>query len=251
MLLTGILASAAACQGATGQPTLPLDGGTSGPEATLPEVGESLEPVATEPDSTSIPGFDGWSTINAGSVEVGETQSGFGMVLLKRATWSGAGRGVLFYTTIDGDFRISATVRATRTSDSSQTPGGDGTTQLAGLMARLQGSQENYVLIAVGSDASGLSLATASTTDDQTRLTGPAWPSGEAELKLCRSGSTFTLWKRAADSGDDWISAGTFERKGLSGTLQVGASLSSDSPPDLTARFDDLTLEPLEAGEAC
>jgi hypothetical protein len=118
-------------------------------------------------------------------------------------------------------------------------------------MARLAGAQERYVFLAVGGDASGLTVATNSPRAGDTKLATPTWPAAEAGLKLCRVGATFTLWKRAADSDDDWAQAGSFERKDLDGMVQVGAALSADAAPDLTALFEDLTLEPLDVGEAC
>jgi hypothetical protein len=221
------------------------------------DTGLASEPAATDEtpvettDPNEIPGFEGWQIINARSVQIGATEAGLAMTLTRRALWFQDSQGVLFYTDIEGNFRIVATVRTTRTSDSSQTPGGDGTVQLAGLMARAQTAQQNYVFIVVGSDANGLSVETTSTKDNQSTFAGPDWASGEADLQLCRVGSTFTLWKRVADSGGDWTLAKTYERPDLPDMLQVGANIYSDSPPDITARFDGLTIEPLDAGESC
>jgi hypothetical protein len=226
-----------------------------------PTLGPGATPtdIPNAPDDTSgpgetdlgIPGYDGWHLINGADVDLGSTDAGLAMTLTKRALWFQASKGVLFYTTISGDFRITSTVETSKTSDSSQDPGGDGTTQLAGIMARAQTPQENYVFIAVGSDSSGLSVETKSTTNNDSKFEGPAWPTGDAELKLCRIGTDFTLWKRAIDSGDDFTLAATFKRPDLTGELQVGANLYSDSTPDITALFPDLTVEPLDPGEAC
>lgn len=225
----------------------------------------SLAPGATPtdipigPDDTStpggsdlgIPGFDGWQLVNGADARVGATDAGLAMTLTKRALWFQNQKGVLFYTTISGDFRLSSTVETSKTSDSSQDPGGDGTTQLAGIMARGLTPQENYVFIVVGSDADGLSVETKSTTDNDSTFEGPAWPTGDAELKLCRVGTEFTLWKRTINSGDDFTLAATYKRPDLTGDLEVGANLYSDSTPDITALFPDLTIEPLDPGEAC
>jgi hypothetical protein len=198
-----------------------------------------------------IPGYDGWQLINGADVDVGATDAGLAMTLTKRALWFQASKGVLFYTTISGNFRITSTVETSKTSDSSQDPGGDGTTQLAGIMARAQTPQENYVFIAVGSDSNGLSVETKSTTDNDSKFEGPAWPSGDAELKLCRIGADVTMWKREINSGDDFTLAATYRRPDLPAELQVGANIYSDSAPDITALFPDLTVEPLDPGEAC
>jgi hypothetical protein len=233
-----------------------VSSGSSGGPATEPSaVDASLGPIDTsgpgQSEGAAIPGFDGWKTINAGAVDIRGTESGLAMTLLKRALWFQTSKGVLFYTTLSGDFRVSATVSTSKTSDSSQDPGGDGTVQLAGLMARAETPQENYVFITVGSDANGLSVETKSTTNGDSKFAGPAWPSGDAELKLCREGTTFTLWKRSVGSADDFTLAQRYQRDDLKGDLQVGANIYSDSPPDLTAVFGDLTIEPLDPGEAC
>jgi hypothetical protein len=240
--------AAAGCGGSTEESTLgtvsPLDTG-------------AIEPIGSEPTSVEstgtdeIAGFEGWKTINPAFVEIGATQGGLALTLTHRALWFQASQGVLFYTVIDGNFRASATVSTSRTSDSSLAPGGDGTVQLAGLMARAEVPQENYVFVVVGSDANGLSVETKSTKDGQSTFAGPDWPSSDADLQLCRVGATFTLWKRAADSNADWTLARTIERPDLPASLQVGANIYSDSPPDITALFDGLTIEPLDPGESC
>jgi hypothetical protein len=213
----------------------------------------STTSTSTVAGSTSggVPGFDGWLTLDPGSVNLGTTPTGFALTLTKRAEWSGSSRGVLFYTTMDGNFRLTATVRARRTSDSSKDPGGDGTIQLAGLMARRDSSAESWVLLEVGGAATGLVVATDSTLDGVGHLVPSAWNDNEADLKLCRIGTTFSFWKRTADSDGDWLAAGRVERNDLRGTLEVGATLSANATPDLTAFFDGLTLEPLDPGEAC
>ncbi|MBI3752067.1 MAG: hypothetical protein HY263_10500 [Chloroflexi bacterium] len=231
---------------------------TLGPDGTLPldsvpdtSPGPGDTPGPGDSGSAGIPGFDGWQTINAQDVQIAQTESGLAMTLTRRALWFQTSRGVLFYTLVTGDFRVTATVQTSRTSDSSQEPGGDGTVQLAGLMARAQTPQENYVFVVVGSDANGLSVETKSTTNGSSTFAGPAWPSGDAVLKLCRAGTTFTLWKQASDGSGDFALAATYRRPDLAGELQVGATIYSDSTPDITAVFPDLTIEPLDPGEAC
>lgn len=231
--------------GSSVQPTL-------GPDGTLP-LG-SLPDATPGPGDTGtagIPGFEGWQTINGQDVQIAQTESGLAMTLTHKALWFQASRGVLFYTLVHGDFRVTSTVQTSKTSDSSQDPGGDGTVQLAGLMARAQTAQENYVFVVVGSDANGLSVETKSTTNGNSTFAGPAWPSGDAVLKLCRVGTTLTLWKQASDGSGDFALAATYKRPDLSGELQVGASIYADSTPDITAVFPDLTIESLDPGEAC
>jgi len=229
-------------------PTVP----TLAPGATPTDIPNGPDDTS-EPGSTDlgIPGYDGWQLINGHDVQVGATDAGLAMTLTQRALWFQNSEGVLFYTTISGDFRITSTVETSKTSDSSQDPGGDGTTQLAGIMARAQTPQENYVFIVVGSDADGPSVETKSTTNNDSKFDGPAWSSGDAELKLCRVGTDFTLWKREVNSDNDFTLAATYKRPDLSGDLEVGANIYSDNTPNITALFPDLTIEPLDPGEAC
>ena len=253
-----VVAAALVAASAAGCSVRSSDQSTLGPGGTLPI--ETLPDSSLGPGDTSgpvgsgtagIPGFDGWQTINGQDVQIGQTESGLAMTLTRRALWFQASRGVLFYTLVGGDFRVTATVQTSKTSDSSQDPGGDGTVQLAGLMARAETPQENYVFIAVGSDANGLSVETKSTTNNNSTFAGPAWPSGDAVLKLCRVGTTFTLWKQASDGSGDFALAATYKRPDLAGKLQVGANIYSDATPDITAVFPDLTIESLDPGEAC
>lgn len=236
--------------GSSAPPTIGLG---SLPVESLPDVSfgpdDTLGPGDTA--SVGVPGFDGWQTINAQDAQIGPTDSGLAMTLTHKALWFQASRGVLFYTLVDGDFRVTSTVETSKTSDSSQDPGGDGTVQLAGLMARAETPQENYVFVVVGSDANGPSVETKTTKDGSSTFAGPAWPTGDAVLKLCRVGTTFTLWKQASDGSGDFALAATYKRPDLSGALQVGANIYSDSAPDITAVFPDLTIESLDPGEAC
>jgi len=254
--LTGLLAAVVGALLVAGCDLATSSGPTIGPFDTLAPTavpvdsfGEPIESLG--PADTGLPGFAGWHTVNAQDVDIGSTESGLAMTLTHKAEWSDASKGVLFYTLVRGNFRISATVQTQKTSDSSQEPGGDGTVQLAGLMARAQTATENYVFIASGSDANGLSVETKSTTDGTSRSEGSGWPSGDAELQLCRIGTTFTVWKREINSGDNFTLAATYKRDDLTGELEVGANIYSDAPPDITALFDNLTIDPLDPGETC
>jgi hypothetical protein len=216
------------------------------------DTGSALETSGPEETGDAgVAGYAGWKTINAKDVAIGQTESGLAMTLTQRALWYRSEEGVLFYTTVRGDFRLTAVVQTQKTSDSTEDPGRDGTIQLAGLMARAPTARENYVGIAVGSAASGLGVETKSTTNDDSKFEAPGWASGDAELKLCRIGTTFTLWKRAIDSGDDFTLAATYKRDDLAGELEVGPDIYSGSTPDITALFDNLEIDPLGPGEAC
>ena len=165
------------------------------------------------------------------------------MTLTHQALWFDADRGVLFSRLVDGDFRITATVRAAKTSDPEAPPGGDGTVQLGGLMARADTTPEDYVFIVVGDDGDGPSVETKSTDDSVSIFEGPLWTSTAADLRLCRVGSVFALYKRQPGSGGAWATAVTYDRPDLPDTLQVGANIYSGSTPDLTVRYENVVIE--------
>ena len=155
----------------------------------------SISPAAS-PASSALPGFEGWSVIKPFSVDIGVDKGSLVMTLTHQALWFDADRGVLFSRLVDGDFRITATVRAAKTSDPEAPPGGDGTVQLGGLMARADTTPEDYVFIVVGDDGDGPSVETKSTDDSVSIFEGPLWTSTAADLRLCRVGSVFALYKR-------------------------------------------------------
>src|SRR6185503_16622584 len=120
-------------------------------------------------------------------------------------------------------FKISALVDVSRKSDAAKPLGGRGSVQLAGLMARSRSGAENYVFIVVGNDGDGLSVETKTTVNSVSAYYGPSWGSASAELRLCRFGANFSLYKRRA--GEAWALADTYERPDLPDTLQVGANI--------------------------
>ena len=218
--------------------------------ATRSPAAGSARPTGSLP-AASIPGFEGWTIFNPASVAASADDGTLVLTLTRRALWFQAQRGALVWKPVDGDFRIAATVEVARTIDAAAPLDEGGTVRLGGLMARADGVRENYVFVVVGADANGLSVETKSTHDNDSRFEGPDWPATAADLRLCRSGSTFTMLKRPAGSGDPWAIAATIDRPDLPPTLQVGPNLYSDGPPDLTARYENLVLEGLPAGARC
>ena len=173
------------------------------------------------------------------------------LTLTHQALWFNSDRGVLFSKPVSSDFRITATVRAAKTSDPTSVPGGDGTVQLGGLMARADRTPEDYVFIVVGDDGDGPSVETKSTDNSVSVYEGPPWPSAAADLRLCRVGSSVTLYKRPAGSSDAWALAKAYDRPDLPESLQVGANIYSGSAPDLTVRYEHLTVEPVHDAADC
>ena len=212
----------------------------------------SHAPTGTEPPATPIPGFADWQLLNPNAVNVSVKGGALVMDLVRSALWYNDRQGVLFYREVSGDFRATATVRTAKASDPSAPPGQDGTVQLAGLMARTEGPAENYVFIVSGSIGTSTGLETKTTESSRSIYIQRALPTGgDAELRLCRIGSTFYLWWRHVDTNEDWTHMSTLDRKDMPPTLEVGANIYTDARPDIVARFEHLTIERIAAGAAC
>jgi len=204
------------------------------------------------PEQAPLPGFADWQLINPQAVHVAIDHGALVMDLVGSVIWFNADRGVLFYREVTGDFRATATVRTAKTSDPSAPPGQDGSVQLAGLMARTEVPAENSVFIASGGIGQSTGLETKTTESSRSISIQRGLPmSGDAELRLCRIGSTFLLWWRHVDSNEAWTHMSTLDRRDMPPTLQVGANMYTDGVPDITARFEHLTIEPLPPGAGC
>ena len=225
----------------------------SSPEQQSAAATPATTPAATAaPSQTPIPGFAGWQLINPQAVHVSVDDGALVLDLIGSVIWFNADKGVLFSRDVTGDFRATATVRTAKSSDASAAPGQDGSIQLAGLMARTQVPAENSVFIATGSIGNSSGLETKTTESSRSVYFQRGQPTaGDAELRLCRIGSTFLLWWRHVDSNEDWTHMSTFDRKDIPATVQVGANIYTDGVPDIVARFEDLTVEPIPAGGAC
>ena len=228
----------------------------------MPPTGTSSPPTATPtlpaptrtaiPTATGIPGLEGWTVFNPGAVDIAVDGDAYILTLTRRALWFMNDRGVLIYGVVGGDFKITAEIYTSKQSDPSSPPGGDGSVQLSGLMARSgAGGLENYVFIVIGDDGNGLSVETKNTEDSFSKYDGPAWGSAGAELRICRMGSMFNLYKRSVDSNDPWELAGSFDRPDLPEELQVGVNIYTDRAPDIQARVENLQIESITSQSDC
>ena len=213
----------------------------------------TLKPTNTVvPTATGIPGFEEWSVFNPQAVVISTENDSLILSLRRRTLWFMNERGVLVYKPMSGNFSITAEVQAAKNSDPSQPPGGNGTVQLGGLMARDgTGGLENYVFIVLGDDGNGISIETKNTVDSFSKYNGPSWDTSAAELRLCRFGSTFNLYKRHVGGNEAWTLADSFDRPDLPETLQVGANIYTDNTPDLRVRFDHLNIVSITSQTDC
>lgn len=204
------------------------------------------------PARTPIPGYEDWATVNPQAARISLDGDALVLELIGSRLWFNSERGVLLYSEVTGDFVATATVRTARTSDPDAAPGRDGTIQLAGLMARAEIPVENYVFIVTGSIGASNGLETKTTTASRSiwvqRGVGDR---GDADLRLCRKGAQLRLSWRLPGSDADWQAISSFDRPDLPATLQVGPNIYTDDVPDITARFEGLTIAPLGDDEAC
>lgn len=164
--------------------------------------------------------------------------------LTQQALWFNGNRGPLVYKFVSGNFKVTSRVHVRKASNPAANP----TTpvHLAGLMARnpqgeIVGANENYVFIVAGFDEVDLSVETKSTLESVSSYEGPAWASADAELRLCRVGNTFYMYKRMIGAATFTL-AKTYDRPDVPAKLQVGMNVYSATTPDLMAGFDEITF---------
>ncbi len=194
--------------------------------------------------------FDGasldpaWTVFNPSAVAISQQNGALTLKLTKVALWYQASLGVLVHKPVTGDFKLTTTVHVRKGSNPQVPP--DLPVQLAGLMARSpngvdMGGKENYVFIVAGHDTNEVGIETKSTTDSQSDYIGKPWPSGDADLRMCRAGAMFLLYKRKP--GDSaWTQALSYSRPDLPAKLQVGVNIYDASGPDVTATFDQVSF---------
>jgi len=194
--------------------------------------------------------FDGnllgpeWLVYRPEVLDIAVGSGALSLTLTQQALWYNNSRGPLVYKLVSGDFKVTARVRAKKASNPQEAPAN--AVHLGGLMARdpageAPGGAENYVFIVVGYDENDISVETKSTTNSVSQYVGPTWPSSDAELRLCRVGSTFRLYKRPI-SGGAFTLAQTYDRPDLPAQLQVGANIYSLNTPDLQVSFDEIVF---------
>lgn len=216
----------------------------------LPTPTDEVRDMVAALNTNHTPTFLRWFIFNPIHVDTASDNGTLVLTLKSRALWFMDQRGVLLYRLVRGNFRLTAKVEARKNSDSSQPPQGP-VVQLGGLMARSpKPGRENYVFIVVGQDVNDLSVETKNTVDSLSKYDGPSWGSSDAELRICRVGPAFNLYKRPVGS-DTWQLASSVDRPDLPEILQVGPNIYSDGPPDLQVRYDDLLLENIIGQDDC
>ncbi len=216
------------------------DGGSGQDTGPASDAGD-LSGLSDEFNGTSLD--PSWSVFNGNGVTISVHDGALYLQPTHALLWFNAYEGMEISKMVTGDFKATAVVHARKASDPTMPP--DFGPQLGGVMARdPTAPPENYVFVVVGHNPTQVAVETKSTVNSNSMYQGPVWPNGDAELRLCRVGATFLLYKRAIGA-TTWQSAMTFTRPDLPQTLAVGPNayaydqnVSGGGTPDLIVSFD-------------
>ena len=214
------------------------------------KITAKAQPVGGLSDEFSGTALDNsWSILNGDnfSYEV----SGNALHITPKADtlwWKATGTGAMIYKTVTGNFKLTTAVRA-RSATNPSLAVGPVDYQFGGIMARdPSASTNNYVFGVVGDrGATPLEIETKSTANNVSSVQGAAWPSGDAELRICRLGATFHIYVRSTGS-NAWAVATPwgppYDRPDMPATLQVGPiAYAWTTSPDLRASFEYVHIE--------
>ncbi len=170
--------------------------------------------------------------------------------------WEDSASGVLVHKLMSGNFKVTTAVRARRASDPTQ-PVGPTDYQFGGIMVRDPKSttNQNYVFGVVGDRGEALQIETKSTTNNASKINAENWPSGDAQLRLCRVGTMIHVLSRPIGGGSWAIAAPwgpPYERPDLPNQLQVGLiAYTWTNSPDLRASFEYVHYAPVASEADC
>lgn len=192
-----------------------------------------------------------WETIKGSTFDLGfDTKANLLTLTLKQpGLWLNNSQGGAVYRNTNGNFKITAIVKATKSTTPTDPPGNR--IHLGGLIARNPaGTTENYVHIVVGNAENRLAIEAKNTTNNVSQYDTLSWTSGNAELRLCRVGNDLNLYRRAVNA-TTWLLATTYTRADFPASLQVGASIYSAAAPDLRVTFENLRIEGIKEKGEC
>jgi hypothetical protein len=245
---------AAARDAATAMPDLPpplpdLAGLDAGPCATFSDdfSGNQLDPcwqILNGPNGNPL--IDISVTGGALHLQAIPGQSG---------VWFQGSTESLVYKEVTADhFKVTTTARPRKRTDPNAAP--THALHVGGIMVRDPashgGATENYLFIMVGSnEGASPGVEVKSTVNGASTWAEPAWNNPTAaELRICRLGTDFYLYKRIPGAMT-WILANETDqmapvaRPDLPQTVQLGLALNFSGPDnDLDVGFDDVVLAP-------
>jgi hypothetical protein len=211
---------------------------------------------ARDAPTSSLPAgdeFDGatlgptWDILDATRADIAVANGSLTIAPHGNALWFNAGTGPLVYKLATGDFKVTSTVHARKTSDATQPP--DRPIEVGGLMLRNPAAPpENYVFLDIGfAEQQRLGVEHKSTRDSASTFDETP-SSADADLRLCRTGSTISAWRRDPASSS-WQLELTVDRPDLPATVQVGLDASTgQATPDVTIHFDNVSFDLVGGG---
>jgi len=189
-----------------------------------------------------------WTVFRGDLADIAVADGSLSIAPHSGAAWYQASQADLVYKLVTGDFKATTTVHARKVSNRMQPPAQFA--DVGGIMARNpSGSGENYILGVVGyAEMNQLAVEHKSTTNSKS-VYGEVAFMPDAEFRMCREGSTFTIYYRAPGASSWGAAFAPFERADFPATVQVGAvAYTGVTAPDFVAIFDDFRFEPLGAG---
>jgi hypothetical protein len=260
------LAACAACGGSSStkqidaspapdsRPGPVIDAAPGTPDATPEPKGPDAAPISPTSDEFNGSSLNSsWELTRPELLDISVSGGELHLVAKEYSVWFDYEAGAALWKPISGSFKATTSVKARKESDPTQFVGRR--FQFGGLLAYNPASNtnHNYVFVVVGDRDGYLAVETKSTANNDSDVSGPEWPSGDAELRLCRVGSKFHLYKRAIGA-TSWTEAISYDRPDLPGTLNVGPfayAYTRDPAPDLRASFARVSIEPVSSVDDC
>jgi hypothetical protein len=184
--------------------------------------------------------------------------------------YQGSTKSLVYKLVSEASFKVTATMHPRKATNAALLPTKD--LHVGGLMLRDPashgGASENYLLFMAGHSENNNGVVHQgvefkSTINGCSDWNEPDWDAGateqDAELRICRLGAAFHLYKRVPGA-TAWAAAmppsgcpgnavqsNVLTRSDLPATVQVGLGLNFSSPSDLDVAIDAITLVPLPA----
>ena len=193
-----------------------------------------------------------WTVFNAADFSQEEVGGRRHIIPTDKVVWYRANNGPLLYKLVDGDFKLTVQVITNQSAplDLSRPY------QYAGIIMRDPSSDstglENYVFNVVGMHIDELAVETKSTVDDESDAEqDQLWNDGDAELRICRVGDDFYLYKRHIGE-TVWITDRSFNRPDIGETVQAGIiGYTQNNEPDLDAEFEYVEFSRINSVSEC
>ncbi len=167
--------------------------------------------------------------------------------------WYGTGNGPALFlpTRPSGDFVIATQINPHRVGDVNSRPTAD--YNVCGLLARSLSDPNDWVFAASGRGANVNTYAeTKTTTNGATAIYGFTAPAWQGEIRICRVGSTFRMYRRMnGDAGFVELTP-AFNRSDLTGELDVALAANGyTASPNVQCDYDWVRLASVSSLADC